>query len=144
MCQKEGYVSSSEDFRGRGRPWGLFFGFYKTRHILLSDSANSTVLRAVVLTQYRRVTDGQMDKRTDRQTDGIAVASTALAMLALGRAVKWAENRKWALPPVWGGELGLHQAQCGLLPLWRVFDPSSRLATIDTGRKLGMGAPPPF
>jgi len=38
------------------------------------------VLRAVVLTQYRRVTDGQ--------TDGIAVASTALAMRALRRAVK--------------------------------------------------------
>jgi len=35
------------------------------------------VLRAVVLTQYRRVTDGQ--------TDGIAVASTALAKR---RAVK--------------------------------------------------------
>jgi len=42
------------------------------------------VLRAVVLTQYRRVTDG----RTDRQTDGIAVASTALAMRALRRALK--------------------------------------------------------
>jgi len=34
------------------------------------------VLCAVVLTQYRRVTDGQ----TDGRTDGIAVASTALAM----------------------------------------------------------------
>jgi len=34
---------------------------------LLSDSANCTVLRAVVLTQYRRVTDG---RRTDGQTDG--------------------------------------------------------------------------
>jgi len=32
-----------------------------------------------VLTQYRRVTD----RRTDRQTDGIAVANTALAMRAL-------------------------------------------------------------
>jgi len=42
---------------GLGRPWGIFFGFYKTRYILLSDSANCTVLRAVVLTQYRRVTD---------------------------------------------------------------------------------------
>jgi len=42
------------------------------------------VLHAVVLTQYRRVTDGQ----TDKQTDGIAVASTALAMRALRRAVK--------------------------------------------------------
>ena len=61
----------------RGRPWGIFFGFYKTRHILLSDSAYCTVLRAVVLTQYRRVTDGQ--------TDGIAMASRALAMR---RAVK--------------------------------------------------------
>ena len=56
---------------------GNIFGFYKTRHILLSDSANCTVLRAVVLTQYRRVTDGQ--------TDGIAVASTAPAKR---RAVK--------------------------------------------------------
>ena len=60
---------------GRGRPWGIFFVFYKTRHILLSNGANCTVLRAVVLTQYRRV--------TDRQTDGIAVAYTALAMRAL-------------------------------------------------------------
>jgi len=42
-----------------------------------------TVLRAVVLTQCRRVTDGQ----TDKQTDGIAIASTALAMRALWRAV---------------------------------------------------------
>jgi len=64
---------------GRGRPWGIFFGFYKTRHTLLSNGANCTVLRAVVLTQYRRVTDG----RTDRHTDGIAVANTALAMRAL-------------------------------------------------------------
>ena len=58
---------------GRGRPWGIylkiFFGFYKTRHILLPDSANCTVLRAVVLTQYQRVTDGQTDGRTDRRTD---------------------------------------------------------------------------
>jgi len=74
---------------GRGRPWGIFVGFYKTRHILLSDGANCTVLRAVVFTQYRRVTDGQTtDGRTDGQTDGIAVASTSLAMRALRRAVK--------------------------------------------------------
>jgi len=69
---------------GSGHPWGIFFGFYKTRHILLSDSANCTVLHAVILTQYWRVTDRQ----TDGQTDGIAVASTALAMRALRRAVK--------------------------------------------------------
>jgi len=71
---------------GRGRPWGIFFGFYKTRHIFLSNSANWTMVRAVVLTQYRRVTDGQMDRQTDGQTDGIDIASTALR--ALRRAVK--------------------------------------------------------
>ena len=76
---------------GRGRPSGIFFGFYKTRHILLYDSANRTVLRAVVLTQYRRVTDRQ----TDRRTDGIAVASTALAMRALRRAVKSVRRFDW-------------------------------------------------
>jgi len=46
------------------------------------------VLRVVVLTQYRRVTDRRTDKQTDGQTDGIAIASTALAMRALRRAVK--------------------------------------------------------
>jgi len=51
---------------GRGRPWGIFFGFYNTRHILLSDSANCTVLRAIILTQYRRVTDGRTDRRNCR------------------------------------------------------------------------------
>jgi len=50
---------------GRGCPWGIFFGFYKTRHILLSNGENCTVLRVVVLTQYRRVTDGQTDGRTE-------------------------------------------------------------------------------
>ena len=69
-------------FQGKGSSLGSIFSLYKTRHILLSDGANCTVLRAVVLTQYR--TDG----RTDRQTDGIAVSSTALAMRVLRRAVK--------------------------------------------------------
>ena len=54
---------------GRGPPWGIIFGFYKTRHILLSDSANCTVLCAVVFTQY------QHDRRTDRRN----CASTAIA-----------------------------------------------------------------
>jgi len=67
-------------FQRKGHPWGICFGFYKTRHILLSDSADCTVLRAVVLTQYWHV--------TGRQLDGIAVASTVLAMRALRRAVK--------------------------------------------------------
>jgi len=40
------------------------------------------------MTQYQRVTDGRTDGQTGRQTDGIDVASTALAMRALRRAVK--------------------------------------------------------
>jgi len=50
---------------------------------LLSNGAHCTVLRAAVLTQYRRVADRRADRRTDRQTDGIDVANTALAMRAL-------------------------------------------------------------
>ena len=70
---------------GRGRPWGIFFGFYKTRHILLSNGANCTVLRAVVLTQYRRVTD----RRTDRRSDGRNCCSYYSACNAsIARAVK--------------------------------------------------------
>jgi len=45
---------------------------------LLSNGANCTVLRAVVLTQYRRVTDGRTDGRTDRQTDGQTDGPTEL------------------------------------------------------------------
>ena len=76
-CLQEGVGHLEPRFQGEWvAPWGIFFDFYKTRRILLSDSVNCTVLRAVVLTQCRRVTD----RRTDRQTDGIAVASTALAM----------------------------------------------------------------
>ena len=83
-CYHEGVGQFDRRFqREKVVPGEYYFGFYKTRYILLSDSANCTV-RAVVLTQYRRVTDGQ----TDRQTDGIAIASTVLAMRALRRAVK--------------------------------------------------------
>jgi len=77
MCQDSllsGGVGHFEPrFQGKGSSLGNIFGFYKTRHILLSDSANCTVLRAIVLTQYRRVTDertdGQADRQTDRQTE---------------------------------------------------------------------------
>jgi len=65
-CYQERVGHLEPRFQGEGVVHGeYFFGFYKTRHILLYDSANC-VLRAVVLTQYRRVTDGQ----TDGQTDG--------------------------------------------------------------------------
>ena len=66
MCQNSlpsggGRSLAAKISGGRGRPWGIFFGLYKNRRILLSDSANCK------LTQYRHVTDGQMD--------GIAVHS---------------------------------------------------------------------
>jgi len=63
-------------------PGEYFFGFYKTRHILLSDSANCTVLPMQSFWHNTGVW------QTDGRTDGIAVARTALAMRALRRAVK--------------------------------------------------------
>ena len=84
-CYQERVGHLEPIFQGKGSSLGnIFFGFYKTRHILLSNSENCTVLRAVVLLQYLRVTD----RRTDRQKVGIAIASTALAIRALRRAVK--------------------------------------------------------
>ena len=67
-CYREGVGQIEPRFQGEWVvPLGNIFWFLQNyRHILLSDSANCTVLRAVVLTQYRRVTDRQ----TDRQTDG--------------------------------------------------------------------------
>ena len=65
-------------FEGEGVLPGKYFSV-STKLDTFCYGANCTVLRAVVLTQYRRVSDGQ----TDRQTDGIAIASTALAMRAL-------------------------------------------------------------
>ena len=70
---REGVGQFERRFQGEGVVPGEYFLVSTTRHILLSKGANCTVLRAVVLTQYRRVADGQ--------TDGIAVASTALAKL---------------------------------------------------------------
>ena len=82
----EGRSPGAKISGGRGRSWGIFFGLYKTRHILLSDSANCIVLRAFVFTQYRRMADRRTgDGRTVGRTDGIDVLSTSLAMR---RAVK--------------------------------------------------------
>ena len=79
-CYQEGVGQFEPRFQGEGFvPGEYFLVCTKADTFLLSDSANCTVLRAVVLTQYRRVTDGQ----TDGRTDGIAVANTALAMRAL-------------------------------------------------------------
>ena len=64
-CLQEGVGHLEPKFQGKGVvPGEYFFGFYKTRYILPSDSANCTVLRDVVLTQYRRVADRRTDRRT--------------------------------------------------------------------------------
>ena len=69
MCQNTLLSGGGRSVRakisgGKGSSLGnIFFGFYEIRHILLPDSANCTVLCAVVFTQYRRVTDGQTDGR---------------------------------------------------------------------------------
>jgi len=52
-------------FQGEGVVPGEYFLVSPKLHILLSDSANCTMLLAVVLTQYRRVTERQTDRRTE-------------------------------------------------------------------------------
>ena len=66
-------------FQGEGVVPGEYFLVSTKLDTFCYPTVQTTVLRAVVLTQYRRVTDG----RTDGRTDGIAVANTALAMRAL-------------------------------------------------------------
>jgi len=71
MCQESlpsgvGRSLGAKISGGRGRPWGIFFGFYKTRHILPSNSANCTVLRAMVLTIPACDRDGRTDRRNCR------------------------------------------------------------------------------
>jgi len=44
--------------------------------LLLPDAENRTIVSSFVWTQYRNVTDGQ----TDGRTDGIPLASTALCI----------------------------------------------------------------
>jgi len=58
--------------------------FNAGRSLCVQISRERSYPLPIPLTQYRGVTDRQ----TDGQTDGIAVASTSLAMRALRRAVK--------------------------------------------------------
>jgi len=66
---------------GWGRPWGIFLGFYKTTHFAIQRCKlhRATCRRFDTIPACVGRTDGQ----TDRQTDGIAVDNTALAMRAL-------------------------------------------------------------
>ena len=64
---------TAESLQGKTCQNALLFGgvgqFELRFHILLSDSANCTVLRSVLLPQFRRVTDRQTDGQTDRRTE---------------------------------------------------------------------------
>ena len=51
----------------------------------LSDGERISMIRSAVLTQYTRVTDGQMHGRTDRRTDGIGMAYTHYSIYAVAR-----------------------------------------------------------
>jgi len=65
-CLQEWIGHLEPKFQGEGVvPGEYFFNLYKTRHVFLSERANCTVIRAVVLTQYQRVPDGQTDRQTE-------------------------------------------------------------------------------
>ena len=97
-------------FQGKRSSLGDLFGWRKTRHILLSFSEDCVILRSVVLTQYRRVVIviviPACDRRTDRRTDGIAVARLVQSLLAM-RALRRAATTplcltvfRWATPVI--------------------------------------------
>ena len=66
-CFLEGVGQFEPRFQVEGVVSREYFLVFRKLDILLSDSANCTVLRAVVLTQYRCVTVGQTDGQTDRR-----------------------------------------------------------------------------
>jgi len=77
-----GLVIWSQNFRGKGSSLVNIFWFLQNKtHFAIQ---RYKLHRATC----RRFDTIPADRQTDRQTDGIAVASTALAMPALRRAVK--------------------------------------------------------
>jgi len=102
---------------GRGRPWGTFFGFYKTRHI----SIRQCKLHRSTCRRYDTI------PACDGQTDGIAVANTALAMRALRRAVTKAQQmlRSATVPEQSGLKSG---GGCGALSMGTAGSPSNAMS----------------
>ena len=79
---RSGQVTWSQNFRGKGSSLGNIFFLQNQTHFAIRQSKlHRTTCR-------RFDTIPACDRRTDRQTDVIAIASTALAMPALRRAVK--------------------------------------------------------
>jgi len=94
MCQNsllsgEGRLVWAKISGGRDRPWEIFLVSTKldTFCYLTVQTAPCYVPSFWHSTGVWH-TDGQTDRHTDRQTDGIAIASKALAMRALRSAVK--------------------------------------------------------
>ena len=96
-CYQQGIGQFEPRFQGKGSSRGNIFWFLQNQtHFAIRQCK---LHRAT----YRRFdtipacADGRTDGQADRQTDGIAVASTALAMRALRRAVKTRRERETKL-----------------------------------------------
>jgi len=71
--------------RGNPLEFGNEIWRQKTRVLGLPDGEEIMLLTFFVLTQYRRVTDGQTDGRTDRRTDGhVAITITRASIASRG------------------------------------------------------------
>ena len=117
MCQESllsggGRSVPSKISGGSGRPWGIFFGFYKTDTFCYPTVQTTP---CYVPSFWHNTGVWQTDGQTDRQTDGIAIASTALAMRALRRAVKIIKIHQ-DFPELW------RQMYChvGLHEIWQI------------------------
>ena len=65
----KGWVTLSVDFRGKGASPTNHCWCQSSRVIALSCGIKISAVRHLVLLQSMRVTDGQTDRRTDRQTE---------------------------------------------------------------------------
>ena len=78
--------------RSRRRPWGIFFGFYKTHFAIQRCKLHrATCRRFDTIPACGGRTDRQTDGRTIRRTDGIAVAAETTAAR---RATKCERERR--------------------------------------------------
>ena len=90
-CFRRGSTSLHSNFTWTGSSPSNRSWRQKTRYTWLPDGEDRIPLRFLVLTQYRSVTDGHTDRRTDGQTGGFAVA-----YIALRRAVVKSSNKSAA------------------------------------------------
>ena len=65
-----GWVTLSEDFRGKGASPTNHCWCQKTRVIAVSCGIKIFAVRCLVFSQYSHLTDRQTDRQTDGRTDG--------------------------------------------------------------------------